>query len=283
MKIEALHPLFAARVEGLDLRRPLSAQELAAVHEAMNRHAVLVLPGQAIDDEQQLAFSRQLGTLEETANPSARLNSRHFSDISNLGVDDQLLADDDERRLYGLANRLWHTDSSFAAVPAKYSLLHARQVPATGGETEFADMRAAWDALPTEDQAALIGLQAEHALAHSRAMIGFALRGDKAQLPPAQHPLVHRHAGSGRASLYLASHMSHIVGQAIPEGRLRLIELMAFATQPRFVHRHHWTAGDLVIWDNRSTMHRGRPFPAGVRRDLRRTTLSNEVPLTPLA
>src|ERR1700730_2406398 len=187
----------------------------------------------------------------------------------------------DRRNLFNLGNQLWHTDSSFKRVPAKCSLLSAREVPSPGpmggGETEFADLRAAWDALPAARKQQLDGLVVEHSIFRSRSQIGFADFNDEIfkQLPPVPQALVRHHPGSGRTSLYLASHASHIIGWPVEKGRALIDELIAFATQPQFVHRHRWRVGDLVMWDNRCTMHRGRPYDDTQRRVLHRTTVSD--------
>ena len=198
-----------------------------------------------------------------------------MTDVSNLDPSNRLLEIGDERRMYALGNLLWHTDSSFKPIPAMYSLLSAHAVTQVGGETEFVDMRAAYDMLPDDMRSKLEGLVAEHSLAHSRAMIGFDLKpGLKSELPPVAHPIVQVHPTSGRKTLFLASHASHVVGWQIPEGRVLLLQLIEFATQRHFVHRHTWRIGDLVMWDNRCTMHRGLPYDPAHVRDLRRTTVS---------
>jgi alpha-ketoglutarate-dependent 2,4-dichlorophenoxyacetate dioxygenase len=192
-----------------------------------------------------------------------------------------VLARDDRRNLFNLGNQLWHTDSSFKRVPAKCSLLSARELPSPGpmggGETEFADLRAAWDALPEARKRQLDGLVVEHSIFRSRSQIGFADFNDEIfrELPPVTQALVRHHPASGRTSLYLASHASHIVGWPVEEGRALIEELISFATQPQFVHQHRWRVGDLVIWDNRCTMHRGRPYDDTQRRVLHRTTVSD--------
>jgi alpha-ketoglutarate-dependent 2,4-dichlorophenoxyacetate dioxygenase len=232
---------------------------------------------QQLDDERQLAFARHFGEIEAPRSARLKANRRlrpEISDISNLDENDKLRAADDPRRFDQLGNRLWHTDGSFRRIPAALSMLYAHHVPLSGGETEFADLRAAWEALPAKTQAGLGGLVAMHDIAYSRSQIGFTelLFGEREVLPPVPQRLVRTHPGSRRKTLYLASHASHVVGLPIPEGRLLLRDLMEFATQPRFVYRHVWREGDLVIWDNRCTMHRGRPFDERETRDLRRAT-----------
>jgi alpha-ketoglutarate-dependent 2,4-dichlorophenoxyacetate dioxygenase len=227
-----------------------------------------------------MAFSRLFGPLEVSPNYAGkRLRLRQeISDISNIDPDDNLLALNDRRRLFNLGNQLWHTDSSFKHVPAKCSLLSAREIPPEGGETEFADMRAAYDALPEDMKRRLDGLVAEHSIFHSRRRLGFAEFNEEIarELPPVRQLIVRRHPGSGRMGLYLASHASHVIGWPEEEGRRLIDELVEFATQPQFVFRHRWRVGDLVMWDDRCTMHRGRPYDeAKYRRDMHRTTVSD--------
>ncbi len=285
LRITALHPVFAARCEGLDLRRPLTPAQAAAVEAAMDRYAVMVFPGQQIDDDQQLAFGRNFGEVEGVPSlvdqARRRLPDNQVNDISNLGADGQLLAADDRRRMYNLGNALWHSDSSFKPTPAKYSMLHARVIPPSGGETEFADMRAAWDALAAETQAELLPLVADHSLMFSRAQLGFDdfTPDEQAKCVPVPQRLVRRHRRSGRLSLYLSAHIGGLHGMPKPEALMLIRELTEQATKPQFVFSHTWSVGDLVVWDNRCTMHRGRPY-ADKRypRDMRRVTLSDVSP-----
>ncbi|HEX9536415.1 MAG TPA: TauD/TfdA family dioxygenase [Stellaceae bacterium] len=281
--VTPLHPYLGAEVRGVDLTRPVVPEVFAQIEAAFNRHGILVFPDQPLTDEQQLAFSRLFGPLEVNPNyAGATMRLRpEVADISNLDAEGQVLARDDRRNLFNLGNQLWHTDSSFKRIPAKCSLLSARELPTRGpmggGETEFADLRAAWDTLPEEKKRRLDGLIVEHSIFRSRSQIGFADFNDEIfkQLPPVPQALVRHHPASGRTSLYLASHASHIVGWPVEEGRVLIEELIAFATQPQFVYRHRWTVGDLVIWDNRCTMHRGRPYDDTQRRVLHRTTVSD--------
>ena len=272
-----LHPLFVAEISGVDSGRPLEPETMRGIAQAIDRYAVLVLRDQDLDDERQLAFAANFGEIE--APRSARGATKHrlrpeISDISNLDENNRLRAADDPRRFDQLGNRLWHTDGSFRRVPAALSMLYAHRVPASGGETEFADLRAAWDALPDKTKAQIDGLVALHDIAYSRAQIGFTelLFGEREVLPAVPQRVVRVHPGSKRKTLYLAAHASHIVGMPVPEGRLLLRDLIEFATERRFVYRHVWRPGDLVIWDNRCTMHRGRPFDESETRDLRRAT-----------
>ena len=282
--VTPLHPHIGAELRGVDLTRPVPPDDLAAIDAAFARHAVLVFPGQALDDEQQIAFSRHFGPLETSpdyaGSKKTRLMRREVSDISNLDAEGQVMSADDTRLLFNRGNQLWHTDSSFKFVPARCSLLSAREIPPEGGETEFADLRAAYDALPEERQRRLEGLVAEHSIFRSRALIGFTEFNEeiRRELPPVPQLVVRRHAPSGRKTLYLASHASHILGWPVEDGRRLIEELIAFATQPRFVYQHRWRVGDLVIWDDRCTMHRGRPYDdTRYRRDMHRTTVSDEI------
>lgn len=284
-RITPLHPVIGARCEGLDLRHPLTRAQAAAVEAAMDRHAVLVLPAQRIDDDLQLAFGRNFGAVEAVpslvAQDRRRLPDNQVNDISNLGPDGQLLAADDRRRMYNLGNLLWHSDSSFKATPAKYSMLHARVLPPDPPATEFAEMRAAWDALPQQEQEQVQMLVAEHSLMFSRAQLGFAdfTPEEQAACAPVPQRLVRRHMGSGRLSLYLSAHIGGIRGLPRPEALMLVRELTEHATQRQFVYAHHWQPGDLVVWDNRCTMHRARPFADKTHpRDMRRVTIGDCAP-----
>jgi alpha-ketoglutarate-dependent 2,4-dichlorophenoxyacetate dioxygenase len=251
----------------------------------MNEHAVLVFHDQPIDDEQQLAFSRSLGELERAVGTSLRAPDEYrlpttFADVSNLDKDHKPFARDDRRRLFAIGNRLWHSDSSFKVVPAKYSILHARSIPSRGGNTEFADMRAAYDALDGETKAEIEDLLCEHSQLFSRQQLGFTefTEEERHRFKPVRQRLVRTHPSTGRKSLYLSSHAGSIIGWPVPEARAFLRDLVEHATQREFVYVHKWRVGDLVMWDNRRTMHRGRPFPAHEPRDVRRTTLVGEGP-----
>lgn len=285
LTLKPLHPLFVAEVGGVDLRQVPDEDTLARLHLAMDQHAVLVFRDQAIDDDQQMAFARALGPLEPT--PAVvdadkhRLKHAEMVDISNLDLDGSLLDAADRRRLFNLGNRLWHSDSSFKSTPAKYSMLHARVVPPAGGQTEFADMRAAWDALDAATQARLMPMVARHSLLYSRALLGFGefTEAERQAFAPVPQRLVRRLPGSGRLSLYLSSHIGAIDGLPTPEAMCLVRDLNEHATQPQFVHRHSWRVHDLVMWDNRSTMHRARPFDDTThRRDMRRATLQDSAP-----
>ncbi len=274
---------FAAEAVGIDLRRTQSEIEVQAIHAAIDRYGVLVFHDQVIDDEQQLAFSRQLGVLEQATGDIAAVGDRRLgmelNDISNLDQHGELLARDDRRRLFALGNQLWHSDSSFKEIPAKYSLLSARQVPATGGNTEFADMRAAYDALDESTRNETGDLICSHSQLYSRGLLGFDdfTHEERLKWAPVRQRLVRRHPTTGRLSLYLSSHAGAIEGWPVPEARAYLRDLTEHATQRRFVYVHEWRRWDLVMWDNRVTMHRARRLVSNEVRDMRRTTLSNEV------
>ena len=277
---QQLHPLFVGELTGVDLRI-LDDAGMDEVRALMDRYGVLVVREQPFADTEQTEFARRLGgTLvtmvgRSVIDPNSRLKEPGLTDISNLDENQQILDRADRRRMYSLGNRLWHTDSSFQDPPARYSMLSAKAVPASGGETEYADMRAAYDALPAALQEQIAELRAFHSIIYSRATIGFTEFSDeeRAKFPGAEQPLVRVHPGSGRKSVYIASHASHVVGWPVPDGRLLLRDLMSLATLPQFVYRHTWRIGDFVIWDNRCMMHRGLPFDETTeRRDLRRAT-----------
>jgi alpha-ketoglutarate-dependent 2,4-dichlorophenoxyacetate dioxygenase len=281
LAIRRLHPLFVGEVSGIDVGRPLDVVTVTALNEAIDRYAVLVLRGQNLDDERQMAFARNFGELELPRSGVANVKRRlrpEIADISNLDEEQRVRRRDDPRRFDQLGNRLWHTDGSFRRIPAALSMLYAHLVPGPSprgnGETEFADMRAAYDALSDQQKEDTAGLVALHDIAWSRGQLGFdeLLFGEKNVLPPVPQRLVRTHPGSKRKVLYVAAHASEIVGMPVPEGRLLLRELIEHATQREFVYRHDWREGDLVIWDNRATMHRGRSFDETQVRDLRRVT-----------
>lgn len=285
MKIRQIGPCFAADVEDIDLTTPLSPDDAAAIHAGMDEYAVLVFHDQPLDDARQLAFTRSLGEIEEAIGTSLRRPDEYrlpttFADVSNLDKDNKVYERADRRRLYALGNRLWHSDSSFKVVPAKYSLLHARSLPSKGGNTEFADMRAAYDALDEETRARIEDLICEHSQIYSRLQLGFTEFSEEeyARMKPVRQRLVRTHPSTGRKSLFLASHAGGIVGWPRPEAMAFLKDLIEHATQRQFVYAHSWRVHDLVMWDNRRTMHRARPFPDHEPRDVRRTTLVGEGP-----
>ncbi|HWG03861.1 MAG TPA: TauD/TfdA family dioxygenase [Beijerinckiaceae bacterium] len=276
-KVVQRHSLFFADVRGLDARAPTEALR-AEVEAIMDRYAVCVLRDQKLDDDKQIAFSSLFGPLE--SQPGTRGNKKRSPrmeiwNVTNLDAEGNFQSDEDASRQYRIANQLWHTDSSFRQVSGKYSLLYAHQVPPIGADTQFTDTRAVYDALPEATKARLDGLVAEHSVWYSRGILGGyePTEEERNRRPPAQHPLVRTIPGSGRRALFIASHVSRIIGWPETDSRALLDELMDFATQPRFVYAHRWNVGDLVIWDNRCTMHRATPFEDDVYvRDMRRTT-----------
>ncbi len=286
ISIRPLTPGFAGEVAAIDCRRPLDPDEVAAIEAGMDAYAVLVFRDQPLSDEQQLAFTRQFGALENYATPGHIRRSQEqrlgpgIADFSNLDKDGNILSAEDRLWFFKLGDRLWHSDSSFRPVPAKYSLLSGRVIPSWGADTEFADMRAGYDALDARTKAEIEDLVCEHSLIYSRAAIGFTdlTPEEIAAFKPVRQRLVRTHPVTGRKSLFLASHAGAIRDWTIPEARMFLHELTEHATQREFVYRHKWRVGDLVMWDNRQTMHRGRRFDRHEVRDVRRTTLAGDAP-----
>jgi alpha-ketoglutarate-dependent 2,4-dichlorophenoxyacetate dioxygenase len=280
--ITKLHPHIGAEIGGIDVSEPIDAATVREIWRAIDQHAVLVFHEQHLTDGQLHDFAARFGELEigrSALRPGKRrLAIPQIGDISNLDEDNRLRARDDRKRLDSLGNRLWHTDASYMPVPVVLGMLFAVAVPPASpwgaGETEFADMRAAYDALSDAQKEAIDDLVVEHDVFWSRGQIGFTefSQGEREQFPPSRQRLVRRHPGSGRKTLYLSAHASHIVGWPVPEGRLLLADLTEHATTPQFVYSHKWRVGDLVIWDNRDTMHRGRPHDESQPRDLRRAT-----------
>lgn len=283
LSVRQAHSVFVGEVSGVDISQKLSQEQVAALEAGMDRYAVLVFRGQQLTDDQQLQFSRNFGELEVTlagqmAKPEdRRLGDRlELGDISNLTARNELRAREDRSRMYALANRLWHSDASFRAIGAGYTLLHGRVIPRKGGNTEFADMRAAYDALDASLKAEVESLFCEHSIVFSREQIGFSdyAPGNEERLRPVQHRLVITHPVTGRRSLYLSSHIGGIVGWPLPEARAFIRDLMEHATQRQFVYAHEWRVNDLVMWDNRTVMHRARSFnDLKEVRDLRRTSI----------
>lgn len=281
-----LHPLFAARVEGLgDLRNPLNEQQRVALKAAMDKYAVCVIPGQSMTDDEQEAFATQFGKMEDTPTlvdqGRRRLENKRINDISNLGPDGEIWAADDRRRMYNLGNLLWHSDSSFKPTPAYWSMLQAKVIPPEGGETEFIDTRVAWDHLPQDVKDEVIDMVTYHSLIYSRAQLGFEAFSpeETARCKPVPQRLVRKHAESGRLALYLSAHIGEIEGMPRPEAMALIRYLIEFATQREFIYSHVWSVGDLVIWDNRNTMHRATRFDDKKwPRDLRRATIEDVGP-----
>jgi alpha-ketoglutarate-dependent 2,4-dichlorophenoxyacetate dioxygenase len=283
--VQGVTPAFAAEVGDVDLGKPLAADDLAAIRAAFTKYAVLIFPDQHFDDESHLEFARNFGPLETTvfkARQDHKLRlQENLADVGNLDADNRILQTNDRTRLYQLGNRLWHTDSSFKALPAYCSLLHGRSIPPIGGHTEFADMRAAYDALPEPTRRRIDGLVAEHSLMTSRAKLGFADfdENERKMFEPVPQVLARLLPDSGRMSLYVASHAGAIRGMPRDEALKLIDELIAHATQRQFVYTHRWRVNDLVMWDDRCTMHRGLEFDdQRYKRDMRRATVSDVAP-----
>ena len=288
LSIRQLHPVFVGEVADIDCRVPLTREEIAAIDAAMEKYAVLVLSDQNITDAQQIAFTRHFGELEGYNTPGhvrKREDQRlgpGMADFSNLDRDGNIMSDEDRVWFFKLGDRLWHSDSSFRPVPAKYSLLSGRVLPSWGANTEFADMRAAYDALDARTKAEVEDLICEHSLIYSREAIGFTdLTSEEiAAFRPVRQRLVRTHPVTGRKSLYLSSHAGGIVGMPMPEARVLLRDLNEHATRPKFVYVHTWRPWDLVMWDNRQMMHRVRRYDESQPRDMRRTTVAGDAPTT---
>jgi alpha-ketoglutarate-dependent 2,4-dichlorophenoxyacetate dioxygenase len=281
VSIRQLHPVFAGEVSDVDLTKPIAPADVAAIDAGMDRYAVLVFREQKISDAEQMAFTLNFGPLEKSAGGHiAKAHERRLEpgmiDVSNLDQTGQTLARDDRRRLFNLGNRLWHSDSSYRAIPAKYSLLSGRVIATEGGNTEFADMRAAYDALDARTKAEIEELICEHSLIYSRGSLGFdeLTAEERAMFRPVRQRLVRTHPITGRKSLYLASHVGRIFGMSEAEGSALIDQLTAHATQRQFVYVHRWRVHDLVIWDNRCTMHRGSDYDdLRWKRDMQRATV----------
>lgn len=281
--IRPLTPDFAGEVSGVDITRPITRDQVAAIEAGMDRYAVLVLHDQPLTDDQQKAFSLNFGALEHTAGGNVTKASEkrldpYMADVSNLGLDHKPLARDDRKRMFNLGNQLWHSDSSFRAVPAKYSLLSGRITVAKGGQTQFCDMRAAYDALDSSTKSQIEDLICEHSLIYSRGLLGFSDLSPEelTMFKPVRQRLVRTHPVTGRKSLYLSSHAGTIIGWPVPEARAFLRDLSEHATQQQFFHAHSWRQYDFVMWDNRTTVHRVTRFDHTAVRDMRRTTIAGD-------
>jgi alpha-ketoglutarate-dependent 2,4-dichlorophenoxyacetate dioxygenase len=275
-------PGFAAEVGDVDLSQPLSPADVEAIKQAFWKYAVLIFPDQQITEQQHLAFAKYIGPLETSIfalNTDEKLRvAPEIADVSNLDAQDQIWEKQSRVRMLQMGNRLWHTDSSFKYLPARASLLYARAIPPIGGHTEFADLRAAYDALPENKKRQLTGLVAEHALAYSRARVGFHdfTAAESKNLPPVPQVVVRTLPENGRKSLYIASHAGRILGMPEEQGRSLIDDLLAHATQRQFVYTHRWRLHDLVMWDNRCCLHRGTDFDdLRWRRDMQRATVSD--------
>ena len=293
MQLRPLHPLFVAEVSGLDLSRPLDPAVAREIEQAMDTHAVLVFRNQTLTQAEQIRFAESFGPLDLglrklSTGPQGsghRLDHEALIDISNVGLDGQVVERDSRKILSNLANQLWHSDSSFQSPRAQYSMLYAVVLPSKGGQTEFADLRAAYDALDDDMKREIAGLEAEHYALHSRIALGDTgyTEAQKATIPAVRWPLTQIHAGSGRPLLFVGVHARAIIGYTVPEGRMLLSDLLEHATRREFVYRHEWRVGDLVMWDNRSTIHRGRRYDLNERRELRRSTTEDLAPVRAVA
>ena len=280
-----LNMYFAGRIEGLDLRKPFTPEQVAAFRAAMDKYGILVIPGQQFTDEEQVRFAEQFGTVEGTPTlvdqGRRRLANMKINDISNLAANGEIFDKDDRRRMYNLGNMLWHSDSSFKATPALYSMLHARVIPPVPANTEFVDTRVAWDNLPDRTKDEIRDMVCDHSLIFSRGQMGFEAFSpeEEARCAPVPQRLVRRVPGSNRLAVYLSAHGGRIHGMQMPESLVLLRDLIEFATQRKFVYSHSWELGDLVIWDNRCTMHRATRFDdKRYARDLRRVTIEDYAP-----
>ncbi|MBN9487882.1 MAG: TauD/TfdA family dioxygenase [Alphaproteobacteria bacterium] len=288
LTLKPLHPVFAAEASGLDLRQPITRADACAINAAMNKYAVLVWRGQPLTAQEQIRFATTFGPLDiglkRVFKRPERLEDERLIDISNVGMDGSVQKPDSPKNLSNFANQLWHSDSSFMKPRAAYSMLHALVLPSWGGETQFADLRAAYDALDARTLATVEGRSAEHYALHTRILLGDDAYTDeqKKLMPPAVWPIVDTHPGSGRKVLFVGVHARQIIGMSTAQSRLLMSDLIEHATERERVYTHEWKVGDLVIWDNRATLHRGRRFDLGERRELRRTTI-NDTPEAMLA
>ncbi len=281
LQLKPLHPIFAAEASGVNLKSPLSDSNRKAINAAMNQYGVLVWRNQFLSGEEQIEFSQSFGELDiglkRVFKRKERLADERLIDISNVALDGQLHQRDSAKNLSSFANQLWHSDSSFMSPKAAYSMLQSLVIPKEGGNTEFTDLRAAYDELTHSLKEELEGLSAEHYALHTRILLGDDAYTDeqKKAIPPAIWPLIQTHPGSGRKLLFVGVHAQRVVDWPIAEGRIFLLDLLEHATQRHLVYSHKWNVGDLVMWDNRSTLHRGRRYDLNERRELRRTTLND--------
>jgi alpha-ketoglutarate-dependent 2,4-dichlorophenoxyacetate dioxygenase len=288
LMLKALHPVFVAEASGIDLSGPISRADACTINAAMNRYAVLVWRDQPLTAQQQIEFATAFGPLDiglkRVFKRPERLEDERLIDISNVGMDGKVQRQDAPKNLSNFANQLWHSDSSFMRPRAAYSMLHALVIPSWGGDTEFADLRAGYDTLDGRTRTMIADLRAEHYALHTRTLLGDDTYTDEQRnlMPPAVWPIVDTHPGSGRKVLFVGVHARQVIGLSTPESRLLLSDLLEHATQRERVYVHKWQVGDLVMWDNRATIHRGRRFDLSERRELRRTTV-NDTPEAMLA
>ena len=277
LRFKPLNTHFAAEASGVDLKKPLSSEDIASIDKAMDRYAVLVWHDQPFSQDEQVAFARQFGTLDlglrkAYGGGAHRLKHPELIDISNVSAEGEVVGAAHSKAISNLANQLWHSDSSFQQPAAKYSMLSAVTLPKKGGETEFCDLRAAYDSLSSDVKKTIENLRSEHWAFHTRTWLGDTYSEAQLKtLPPVEWPLVREHP-SGRKVLWVGAHATKVIGLTLAEGRILLADLMEHATQREFVYRHEWRVGDLVMWDNRAVLHRGRRFDLAERRELRRTT-----------
>ena len=285
LNVKKMHPLFVAEVTGVNITEPLTAEIQSELQSLIDRHGILVFRDQEFTDEQQVVFSRYFGEIEIANNKNNitkqedRRLSNMFSDISNLNKNDEVHEQESRQRIFNLGNRIWHSDSSFRPNPARYSLLSAREIPVKGGDTQYADMHSPYENLTSEMKELIADLQCEHSLMHSRARLGmdYFTEQEKEDFKPVLQPLVRKHPVTGRKSLFLASHAGRIVNWPVTEAKLLLEELTEMATQREYVYTHQWKRYDLVMWDNRRTMHRATRFEdTKEKRDMRRTTVAGD-------
>jgi len=281
LMVKPLHPVFVAEASGLDFTKPISRADACAINAAMNQYGVLVWRGQPLTAQQQIEFATAFGPLDiglkRVFKRPERLEDERLIDISNVDIDGNVQRRDSAKNLSNFANQLWHSDSSFMCPRAAYSMLHALATPSWGGDTEFADLRAAYDTLDARTRTMIANLRAEHYALHTRILLGDDAYTDeqKNMMPPAVWPLVDTHPGSGRKVLFVGVHARQIIGLSTAESRLLLSDLLEHATQRERVYVHKWQVGDLLMWDNRATVHRGRRFDLTERRELRRTTVND--------
>lgn len=280
LQIRPLHPLFGAEIIGLDLREPLDDETFSAVRNAFNRYSVVLLRKQDISDDQHVAFSRRFGELEETGFAIAAPN-RYIYRLANVDEEGKVLAMDAAKRTFLEVNARWHTDSSFRAIPALASILSAKEVPEGEGETCFASMRVAYEAMPEGRRTSIEGIRAVHSYAYTIGLFGnVGVSPEEVQaVPPVEHPIVRTHTGTGRKSLYVSGHIDSIVGMPVEEGRLLVKELIGWCTRPEYVYTHQWQRHDLIMWDNRCVLHRASQIPLKHKRIMHRTTIAGEGPV----
>ena len=282
LALRALHPLFGVEIVGMDVRR-VDGDAFKEVVDALNDYSVLLFRRQTLTDEEQIGFSRRFGPLETTIRSIVSQDKTlpEIANLSNIDAEDRLIPRGDRRNIFNAGNQMWHSDSSFKRVPAMASLLSGREVPPEGGETQFASMRVAYERLPGKTQRFLEGKVAIHSFTYSRGLIGDGLfeTDQTSQVPPVRQALVRTNSANGRKAFYVGSHACEIIGMPTAEARALIRELIAAATQPERVYTHVWRPGDLVMWDNRCMLHRGRPWDESkYRRVMHRTTVGGDGP-----